>query len=155
MHGCPRCGLPFDSVHAAAQHAWKQQDEAHEDVESLDDGIRAVLEDGNPDGKLPDGDGVDEPSPDGKSTVTEDGGEPHGDRTVADGGNPAFDAPDPVDVATDGGDRTSDPTCPGCGGNRWFDPAEAFPADSEAAQYDHGCPNCTDLEAGEVQVWNE
>lgn len=152
MEPCPRCGLPFDSVHAAGQHAWKQQDEAHEDVESLDEGLLLIAENGNTDGKLPDDGGDESPSANGNETVTDDGSgtvtEPgpdtvtdDGPETVADGGNPALDAPDPDPVVTDGGDPSDDePECPECGGNRYFDA-------SEHTEYEYGCPDCSDDES--------
>ena len=143
MEPCPRCGLPFDSVHAAGQHAWKQQDEAHEDVESLDEGLLLVAENGDSDGKLPDGVADDPPSPNGDETVIEDGADTvidDGTETVADGGNPALDAPEPDPVVTDGGDPSDEPECPECGGNRYFDA-------SEHTDYDYGCPDCSDDES--------
>ena len=135
MRPCPRCGLPFDSVHAAGQHAWKQQDEDHEDVESLDEGILLIADHGNPDGKPGDGGMDDSPSPDGADTVIDEGTE-----TVADGGNPALDAPDPDPVVTDGGDPSDEPECPECGGNRYFDA-------SDHTEYDYGCADCSDDES--------
>jgi hypothetical protein len=143
MEPCPRCGLPFDSVHAAGQHAWKQQDDAHDDVESLDEGLLLVAENGEPDGKLADGVKDDPPSPNGDETVIEDGADTvidDGTETVADGGNPALDAPEPDPVVTDGGDPSDEPECPECGGNRYFDA-------SEHTEYDYGCPDCSDDES--------
>lgn len=146
MEPCPRCGLPFDSVHAAGQHAWKQQDEAHEDVESLDEGLLLVAENGDADGKLPDDGGDESPSPNGTKTVIEDGADTVADdgaETVADGGNPALDAPDPDPVVTDGGDPSDEPECPECGGTRYFDA-------SEYTEYAYGCADCSDEESWEV-----
>jgi len=143
MEPCPRCGLPFDSVHAAGQHAWKQQDEAHEDVESLDEGLLLIAENGNTGGKLTDGVADDPPSPNGDETVIEDGADTvtdDGPEAVADGGNPALDAPEPDPVVTDGGDPSDEPECPECGGNRYFDA-------SEHTEYDYGCPDCSDEES--------
>jgi hypothetical protein len=146
MEPCPRCGLPFDSVHAAGQHAWKQQDDAHEDVESLDEGLLLIAENGNADGKLPDDGGEESPSPNGAETVIEDGADTvvdDGTETVADGGNPALDAPDPDPdaVVTDGGDPSDDePECPECGGNRYFDA-------SEHTDYAYGCADCSGEES--------
>jgi len=143
MEPCPRCGLPFDSVHAAGQHAWKQQDEAHEDVESLDEGLLLIAENGNTGGKLTDGVADDPPSPNGDETVIEDGADTvtdDGPEAVADGGNPALDAPEPDPVVADGGDPSDEPECPECGGNRYFDA-------SEHTEYDYGCPDCSDEES--------
>jgi hypothetical protein len=53
MDQCPRCGTPFDSLHAASQHLWKSEDGDHDDVTELDDAIHAVAQ---YDGELPDGD---------------------------------------------------------------------------------------------------
>lgn len=105
MRQCPRCGLPFDSVHAAGQHAWKQQDDAHDDVDSLDEGILLVAN-GNSDGESPDDVGAESPSPnrvdDGGSTVTHDG-----ERGTTDGGRRAPPVPD-MDVEPDYDDQEAD-----------------------------------------------
>jgi len=151
MEPCPRCGLPFDSVHAAGQHAWKQQDEAHEDVESLDEGLLLIAENGNSDGKPTDGVTDESPSANGDETVIEDGADTviddgagtvvdDGTDTVADGGNPALDAPEPDPVVTDSDDPSDEPECPECGGHRYFDA-------SEHTDYDYGCPDCSDEES--------
>jgi len=72
-------------------------------------------------------------------SATADGGTADGD--------PVADAPETDTAATQAGAGDSDePTCPECGGNRWFDA-------SEHTEYEYGCADCSD-ESGWI-VWNE
>lgn len=47
--------------------------------------------------------------------------------------------------STAGTEQEDDPTCPECGGNKWFDASKAG--------YDYGCPDCSD--AQNWTVWNQ
>lgn len=112
--GCSRCETPFDTVHSAAQHAWKSQDGDHEDLETLDEAIEEMVTDGkSPDEMdLPNGNdgGGSEPSPHGDASPSAE--------AVTDGGGLGLEGP--PEVEADEGDleeETDDDelTCPGCG----------------------------------------
>ncbi|WP_233510257.1 hypothetical protein [Haloferax sp. Atlit-4N] len=68
---------------------------------------------------------------------------------VTDGGNPALDAPDPVEgVATDGGEP-QDPECPDCGSDRYGivdEHRRALP--TWAHEYDYICADCKEVYNG-------
>lgn len=86
---CTRCALPFDTVHAAAQHAWKSQDDDHDDLDTLDSAIEEMAADGkSPSETMAD---------DGTDTVNDTVDEPPSP-TVGDGASTA-----PSDAVTDGG----------------------------------------------------
>lgn len=127
-HLCPRCSLPFDTAHSAAQHLWKSTDEAHEDAETLDSALETVI--GN--GKSPDANRNESPSDTVIGTVTD---------TVNDEPSATVNEGPAGTARTDGGtaglglagpperddlvdeddveDATDDPTvdCPSCGGS--------------------------------------
>lgn len=133
---CPRCSLPFDTLHSGAQHLWKQQDEAHEDVESLDEGIEEIVADGK--------------SPDG---------EPRGDGSA--NGNPDRTVNGTVDGTTNG--TTSEPsegvkTDGGSGGLGLSGPPEHSPADDQDDVDDEpetlDCPRCG-TDTGRTEEWFE
>ena len=107
---CSRCETPFDTVHSAAQHAWKSQDGDHDDLGTLDEAIEDVVEDG----KSPEevdlgdggGDGDPEPPADGNTSpsgeVSADGSglglegppESAGESEPSDAGDADVDEPD-------------------------------------------------------------
>jgi hypothetical protein len=66
---CPRCETPFDTVHSAAQHAWKSTDDDHDDLDTLDEAIGEVVENGKPPESAGGGDGASN----GTDTVATDG----------------------------------------------------------------------------------
>jgi hypothetical protein len=76
---CPRCGSTHDSLDGVAVHAWKTQDDAHDDIESKDEGMRvAVAEEYSPDDQPdddPPADGdSDSPDSDGTANSNADSG---------------------------------------------------------------------------------
>jgi hypothetical protein len=128
--------MPFDTLHSAAQHAWKQQDEGHEDLESLDDAIEEIVVNRkSPDGE-PYEDGSANGIPDGSVNGTADGTTTEPSEAVStDGGDtglglsgppaPTGDPePAPADSHEDDEPETLD--CPKCGADTgetadWFD----------------------------------
>lgn len=114
---CPRCSTPFDSVNAAANHLWKSQNDEHDDVETLDDGIReVVLSEG--DGKIPSsetvGDGADSRSETGGNEVTDQSASEPATEAVADGGL-KLDGPPETDAVDAVDDEPETEECPKCG----------------------------------------
>jgi len=131
-NGCDFTGLPS----AVAGHYGGKRDDAHAG------GYQTALDmlDG---GESSESDGLD----DGPSTGA-GGSKPA--RAGSGGDNPAMSSPTDTEaaasatVSTDGG--ASEPTCPECGGSRYFDA-------SGHTEYDFGCADCSDG-SGWV-VWNE
>ncbi|MCD2199090.1 hypothetical protein LPA44_04145 [Halobacterium sp. KA-4] len=96
---CPRCGSTHDSLDGVANHAWKTQDDAHDDATSKDEGMRiAVEEEYSSDDQPPD-----DPPADSDSDSPDDDGDAHSnggssDPTVSDG---PPDIPDDTDDSSD------------------------------------------------------
>jgi hypothetical protein len=147
---CPACRRPLESMHAAAQHAWKSQDDDHAHLEDLDEATLAVVEHNQ--------NGSTSPSP-AEEPVVYEGPEPSPtapDGTVTDGGPrspPSFASDDDVvDDQDDGSDG-----CPKCESEgepvQLLARREDVPDEVVAELREHGdrwCPECSTSETAEV-----
>jgi hypothetical protein len=147
---CPVCERPLESMHAAAQHAWKSQDDGHAHLEDLDEATLAVVDHNQGESTAP--------SPAEEPVVDEDGPDPSPttpDGTVTDGGPrspPSFATDDDVDDQDDGSDG-----CPQCGAEgesiQLLARREDVPDEVVAELREHGdrwCPDCSTAETAEV-----
>lgn len=98
---CPRCGSTHDSLDGVANHAWKSQDDAHDDITSKDEGMRVAVEEEY----SPDDQPADDPPENGDGNLPDGGGDADssansGDPTVSGGPPDVPDDPDPTVVDT-------------------------------------------------------
>lgn len=141
MEQCPRCKSPHDTLNGVVQHAVKSQDEAHEDVSTVSDGIRLVASYCETTAGKADEATVNHSESTADGTVTETVNE-----AVTDGGTAGF--------MPDGGtpDDVDDGDCPDCGHADFFEATEILRSASWEAEttdalreHDRVCADCGEI----------
>lgn len=141
---CPLCGTtsnrknrPFDTLAAVVGHIDAKRDDAHAGHRGGDylDEIAPVL-DSDETSYQDSGASVNKSNTKRGTVGRGPFGQNGGSKNLLTGSDQAIDA----------AQAPSEPTCPGCGGNKYFDA-------SEHTDYDYGCPECSSKE--QWVVWNE
>lgn len=152
MEQCPRCKSPHDTLNGVVQHAVKSQDEAHQDVSTVSDGIRLVAghckttAENADEATVNHSDSTVESTAD--STVTDTVNE-----AVTDGGTAGF-MPADARPAGDGGtpDEAEGDGCPDCGHADFYSSTELLRTETWAAdtaaelrEHDRVCTDCGEI----------
>lgn len=108
---CPGCGAPHESIYSASQHAWKSQDDDHDDYDDLDAALVAVMQENDVADEVDapiDEDVVDDDPGEALEDVDDTPPDSPEQSTATDGGRQSPPVPDLEDVDDDPDDDVDD-----------------------------------------------